>query len=213
MHSKMDCVSRSPLFSPLAPAVKAKLITVTHHRKFYQKGQLIRQPLDHQEGMLILDEGTAKIYALAANGKEKIIELLRSGDVVGQHWLFAPHENQGFIQATSDAWVCSIQYDDFQRLLGESTSLSLAMINNFGNQLIEAEKNQLRRDLLDAKARLMAYLRDCAVESGQIEFELPLKKKELANILGITPETLSRQFKQLAAEGQIIVNKRQITIC
>lgn len=38
MHSKMDCVSRSPLFSPLAPAVKAKLITVTHHRKFYQKG-------------------------------------------------------------------------------------------------------------------------------------------------------------------------------
>ena len=94
MHSKMDCVSRSPLFSPLAPAVKAKLITVTHHRKFYQKGQLIRQPLDHQEGMLILDEGTAKIYALAANGKEKIIELLRSGDVVGQHWLFAPHENQ-----------------------------------------------------------------------------------------------------------------------
>ena len=90
MHSKMDCVSRSPLFAPLTPAVKAKLITVTHHRKFYQKGQLIRQPLDHQEGMLILDEGTAKIYALAVNGKEKIIELLRSGDVVGQHWLFLP---------------------------------------------------------------------------------------------------------------------------
>ncbi|WP_311317686.1 helix-turn-helix domain-containing protein [Lactiplantibacillus plantarum] len=42
---------------------------------------------------------------------------------------------------------------------------------------------------------------------------MPLKKKELANILGITPETLSRQFKQLADEGQIIVNKRQITIC
>jgi CRP/FNR family transcriptional regulator len=51
------------------------------------------------------------------------------------------------------------------------------------------------------------------VESGQVVFELPLKKKELANILGITPETLSRQFKQLAMEGKIIVNNRQITMC
>ncbi|MGA3320409.1 Crp/Fnr family transcriptional regulator, partial [Lactiplantibacillus pentosus] len=102
---------------------------------------------------------------------------------------------------------------DFQQLLGESASLSLAMINNFGNQLIEVEKNQMRRDLLDAKDRLMAYLRDVAVESGQVVFELPLKKKELANILGITPETLSRQFKQLAMEGKIIVNSRQITMC
>ncbi len=53
MHSKMDCISRSPLFAPLSPTIKTKLITVTHHRKFFQKGQLIRQPLDHQEGMLI----------------------------------------------------------------------------------------------------------------------------------------------------------------
>ncbi|MGA3356129.1 hypothetical protein [Lactiplantibacillus pentosus] len=75
MHSKMDCISRSPLFAPLSPTIKTKLITVTHHRKFFQKGQLIRQPLDHQEGMLILDEGTAKVYALADNGKEKIIDL------------------------------------------------------------------------------------------------------------------------------------------
>lgn len=213
MHSKMDCISRSPLFAPLSPTIKTKLITVTHHRKFFQKGQLIRQPLDHQEGMLILDEGTAKVYALADNGKEKIIDLLHTGDVVGQRWLFASHENQGYIQATSDAWVCSIQYADFQQLLGESANLSLAMINNFGNQLIEVEKNQMRRDLLDAKDRLMAYLRDVAVESGQVVFELPLKKKELANILGITPETLSRQFKQLALEGKIIVNNRQITMC
>ena len=38
MHSKMDCVSRSPLFSPLAPAVKAKLITVTITGNFIKKG-------------------------------------------------------------------------------------------------------------------------------------------------------------------------------
>lgn len=33
--------------------------------------------------MFILDEGMVKIYVLVVNGKEKIIELLCSGDVVG----------------------------------------------------------------------------------------------------------------------------------
>ena len=42
--------------------------------------------------------------------------------------------------------------------------------------------------------------------------QLKLKKKDLASYLGITPETLSRQLKNLEKEGTVKASGRQIEI-
>lgn len=212
MHSELKCISRSPLFVNLPQRVKERLLTISSHREFYPRGALIQQPLADADGMVIIDEGSAKVYNVAEDGREKIIYILNSGDIEGQQLLFKHIKNYNFIQSLEDSWVCSIKYTDFQGLLQHSPDLSLSILNNFGNQLIEIERNNVRRDLLDVKSRIMAYFGDLQQLLGKTEFILPIKKKELASMLGITPETLSRQLHVLIQEKRIKVTGRKIRL-
>ena len=70
----------------------------------------------------------------------------------------------------------------------------------------------MRRNSLEAGPRLYASLKDYADEAGSDTFTLPLKKKDLASLLGITPETLSREFSKLKKDGYIAAKGKQITI-
>ena len=46
----------------------------------------------------------------------------------------------------------------------------------------------------------------------EAEFELPLSRKELAELTGLTSETVIRILKQFAQEGIIQLNKKKIII-
>ena len=211
-HSAIDCISRLELFSQLPSDLKESLVNISTHRKLYPKGSFIDQPGADQLAMYVIDQGLAKVYTTSIDGKDKILYLLKSGEIAGQKNLFRQDKINSYIQAVEDTWVCSIKYHDFQQLLEQSQSLSLAMLNNFGSQLTEIEQNSARRDLLDAKERLLAYLTDIAAEKGTNQFHLPLKKKELASLLGVTAETLSRQFKSLADEGKLEYANRLVKL-
>nr|WP_284142841.1 helix-turn-helix domain-containing protein [Furfurilactobacillus milii] len=57
----------------------------------------------------------------------------------------------------------------------------------------------------------MSYLTDKLENASSNTFQLPVKKKELASFLGLSPETLSRQLKALQKEGVITVSGKHIT--
>lgn len=213
MHSELNCIGRSVLFNNMSIAEKEKLLTTSSHRQYYAKGALIRQPNDQFNGLLIIDQGLTKAYQVAENGKEKILYVLKSGDVSGQQYLFTKHTNLTmYLEALEDTWVCSIQYNDFQDLLRKDPAISLALLNNFGNMIVGFEEQNVRRDLLDAEDRVMDYFKQQCIQNETDQFILPLKKKELAGYLGITPETLSRKMKALEDKQRIKVDGKQITV-
>ena len=153
-----------------------------------------------------------RVYSLNEDGKETILGLLNKGDSEGQEHLFSTSARENFIQATTDAWVCSMTRNDFQKLVRQTPDLALSLLNDFGQKLVTAEKNTVRRNSMDAKQRIMAYLNDLSKKQGTNKVKLDLKKKDLAGYLGITPETLSRKLKELAKENKIQVDKKIITI-
>lgn len=211
-HSEIACLSKAAIFKNLPLRLRQKLVTISSHQDFFPKGSLIRQPLDGQNGMIVIDQGHAKVYSLNQDGKETVLNILAEGDSTGQENLFSNQEHENFIQATEDCLVCSMKQSDFQQLLEDTPDLALSMLNDFGQRLVRAERNTIRRNSMGAKDRLLDYLREQALQATSSTFNLPLSKKDLANYLGLTPETLSRQLKILEQEGMINVTGRQITI-
>lgn len=211
-HSAIACLSKSPLFKDLPLRLRQKLVTISSHQDFFPKGSLIRQPLDGKDGMIVIDQGHAKIYSLNAAGKETILAILNKGDSTGQENLFNPNSHENFIQATTDCLVCSMKRNDFQALLKETPDLALTMLNDFGQRLAAEEKNIVRRNSMRAGERILDYLQEQGAQAGRATFKLPLKKKDLANYLGLTPETLSRQLTALQRAGQIVVQGQTITL-
>ncbi|KRL26026.1 CRP FNR family transcriptional regulator [Limosilactobacillus frumenti DSM 13145] len=211
-HSEIACLSKATIFKNLPLPLKKKLVTISSHQDFFPKGSFIRQPLDGKDGMIFLDSGHAKVYTLNTAGKETVLEVLNKGDSTGQENLFSTGNHENFIQATEDCLVCSMKRHDFQMMLKDSPDLALSLLNDFGERLITAEKNTVRRNSMNAKERVLDYLKDHGKKLGKTSFNLPLQKKDLANFLGLTPETLSRQLNALQASGQIIVKGQFISL-
>lgn len=211
-HSAVVCISRVDLFSSLSPDALKKIAAISTHQKYFPRNTIIRQPGDGKEGMIFMDEGSAKIYSLNEDGKETVLGVINKGDYAGQQSLFKEPNHENYIQALQDTYVCSINRDDFQNLLKKTPDLVISLLNNFGEKLVVAETNSIRRNSMNAKDRLMDYLVEQSQKLRTARFTLPLKKKDLASYLGTSPETLSRQLKLLEKEGRIKVNRREITI-
>lgn len=211
-YSPIACLSKAALFTDLPIELKEKLVTVSEHQQKFPKGSIIRQPDDGKDGMIVIDQGKAKVYNLSKDGKEVVLGILQKGDIEGQQHLFKQSESENFVEAVEDTWVCSINRADFQNLLQKTPDLSLKLLNNFGEKLVAIEHNSVLRNTLDAKERILAYLNDLANEQGKNEVKLELKKKDLASYLGITPETFSRKLKELEKDGKIEVHGRWIKL-
>ena len=210
-HSPLQCLKQVTIFKNVPDDTLDKLTKVSTHRIYYKKGEFISTP-DSQNSVIAIDEGKAKVYTLSDDGKEKILYIANKGSINGQDNLFTDQKISRYMQATEDTWVCSIKHDDFQNFLASTPEVAISLLNSIGSRLLSLEVNSSRRDLMNAKERIYSYLLDWQKELGTDNYTLPIKKSEFASMLGITPETLSRQFKVLVKEGKIKMNGKRIQV-
>lgn len=76
-HSPVACLSKAALFTDLPIELKEKLIAVSEHQQRFPKGSIIRQPDDGKDGMIVIDQGKAKVYNLSKDGKEVVLGILQ----------------------------------------------------------------------------------------------------------------------------------------
>ena len=77
------------------------------------------------------------------------------------------------------------------------------------NQFLNIREKYLSLILKNAEERFVDFL----VKSNHQDFaELTVSKKNIASLLDITPESLSRIIKKLEKEGSIVTDKNKIKI-
>ncbi|MGN1284493.1 MAG: Crp/Fnr family transcriptional regulator, partial [Candidatus Limosilactobacillus intestinavium] len=67
-HSAIGCISKAGLFSQLPHDMLKKIAPISTHQEYFPKGSFIRQPGDGKDGMMFVDDGSAKIYNLNRDG-------------------------------------------------------------------------------------------------------------------------------------------------
>lgn len=132
-HSPMACIRKAAIFKNLPNEMLEKLVPISTHQEYFPKGSIIRQPGDGKNGMLFMDQGSAKIYNLNEDGKETVLGVLNQGDANGQQNLFQEHAQENFVQALQDTYVCSIERRDFQKLLKKTPDLALNLLPELSN--------------------------------------------------------------------------------
>jgi CRP/FNR family transcriptional regulator len=153
-----------------------------------------------------LIRGALKIAAIDADGTESILALVHPAGVVGEMFTpFPAHE----VTALTDSEVCLFARGDLEDAVQRHPELGLALLRRAQEDLHDA------RELLDmsrrrgAKARLAGLIQALARAASDsschpaAEFVLPLTRGEMAAMLGLTIETVSRQFGELEAAGAV----------
>lgn len=212
MKKILDAIAAVPAFSglPESQLIEIRQITIDKHCR---KGEVIFSEGDKANGFYVVVEGQVKIFKLSPDGKEQILHIFGPGEPVGEVPVFAGQNFPANAQAISDNHLLYFPRSVFLELISRNPSLSLNMLAVLSKRLRQFTTQIENLSLKEVPGRLASYLIVLAdEEENEGEVTLPISKGQLASLLGTIPETLSRIFAKMSAQGLIEVKGRHISI-
>lgn len=168
----------------------------------YRAGETIFHAGDDNRQCATLVSGLLKIVDCDSEGVERIITLIHPAGFVGE--LFAPLHRYDIV-ALNTARICQFPRDDYEKMVDESPELTQGLLRR-ALQSVEDNRKFLalvnRRTAREKVAGLLLALADASgpapCEPAR-HIDMCMTREEMAALLGITMETVSRQISQLEA--------------
>ena len=191
--------------SALSPDDRGELAKMGHHRR-YARGETIVAAGDAATICATLTRGAAKMSTIDRDGTERIVALVHPAGMLGQ--LFAPTATLN-VTALTDSEACLFPRARFEALSEARPALARRLLSEISRELDESRslidlisKRQARGRVA---ALILAFSRAASPAPCHDEavFELPLRRGEMAQLLGITIETVSRTLTALEREGAV----------
>ncbi len=198
-------VRDSAACAALNPEERAELAAMGRHHDF-RRGETVMRAGDANIACATLVSGALKVVSTDIEGQEQILSVVHPAGFVGE--LFAPIAHHDVV-ALTDSRLCLFTRRDYEAAVARFPALASALLRRSSEELLEA------RTLLDLKGRrsakaqlaglLLAFAKSASDSSCHPAeaFDLPLSRAEIANLLGLTIETVSRQLTCLERDGLI----------
>lgn len=172
-----------------------------------KRGEMLFAAGDDEAACATLVSGALKVTAFGADGNEQILSLVHPSGFIGE--LFSPFAHHDVV-ALTESKLCTFARKDVERAIDDYPALARALLRRSQEDLL-ATRNLLELTAhASAEARLAALLHDFASAASDSSchiadhFELPLTRGEIANMLGLTIETVSRKLGELEEMGAIV---------
>ncbi|NDJ56484.1 Crp/Fnr family transcriptional regulator [Enterobacteriaceae bacterium 4M9] len=181
-------------------------------RKRVAKGAYIYRHGAPVTSLFALRSGIAKVY----DSERTLIGIVQPGQVIGAEELFMPCHHYD-VQAACDIEVCELQNRHFYQISQITSDFTLFMINILSRSAREKQRFISVMVQSDGIKKIRGFLQLLCELNREYGFEhrcltLPVSKKELAQLLGISLSTLTRALETLVEQQIITVNKKNITL-
>jgi CRP/FNR family transcriptional regulator, anaerobic regulatory protein len=162
--------------------------------------------------------GVVKLSKLTANGRRQIVGLQFAPDFLGRP--FSEYSDSE-IEAATQVKLCSFPRAALEELVRTSPALEHRLYQQASRELQEAHDWMLALGRKSATEKVAGFIYFVATRidpekahsSTPVLIDLPLDRQDIADFLGLTIETVSRQITKLRKAGVIkLVNNRTIEI-
>ncbi|ABC62652.1 Crp/Fnr family transcriptional regulator [Erythrobacter litoralis] len=171
-----------------------------------KRGEMLFAAGDEDHACATLLRGALKVSAVDREGEERILALIHPAGFVGE--LFQPFAHHDVV-ALTDCELCVFARREMEAALERHPALARAMLRRSQDDLHAARELLELTGKQDAATRLagliMAMARaasDSPCHPSQA-FDLPLTRGEMAQMLGLTIETVSRRMSKFEKDGLI----------
>ncbi len=196
----------------------AALEEIKFYRSF-QAGQTLIWSGDRMDFVASVVTGVATLTQVMEDGRTQTVGLLFPSDFVGRPGRDTAPYN---VIATTDVMMCCFRKKPFEELMARTPHIGQRLLEMTLDELDAAREWMLllgRKTAREKIASLLAIVarRDASlqgqVRQRQVTFELPLTREAMADYLGLTLETVSRQISALKREGIIeLAGKRTVHV-
>ena len=212
IESCRNCVYSSPLFEGLSDEELNYLAGFASNASF-KKGDTIYLQGDEIHFISFLKKGLIKVFKKGEDGKDQIISIAKPNDCVGLLSVFSNKHHQYSTSALEDSVLYYIELSRLKyilrnngafgiRLLGRISTAADTIINNVYNIHKKNLRGRIAYILLEFADEI--YLTD--------QFELPVSRREIGELIGMTTENVIRIFSEFRHDGIIAMHCKTISI-
>ena len=196
----------------------ARLEQIKYYRSF-QAGQTVIWSGDRMDFVASVVSGIATLTQTLEDGRRQMVGLLLPSDFVGRPGrAMATYD----VTATTDLVMCCFRKKPFEDMMSTTPHIAQRLLEMTLDELDAAREWMLllgRKTAREKIASLLAIIarRTASLKTvgktNDVKFDLPLTREEMADYLGLTLETVSRQVSALKRDGLIqLEGKRHVVV-
>ncbi len=184
-------------------------------RRTLHRGQALFHQEEENRGVFCVSRGLIVLRTHHEDGRSTLLRLAYPGDVIGYRSFLEGRPHRTEARALLPSRVCTVATRDAQQVIGKNpgvmgrlTSHCILEIDRNHDRIIAAATISNQQRLADILTRLMQAHGE--TRDGYMRMKLPLSRRDLADLIGVQTETVSRLFMRLQQEDRFRVSGREI---
>jgi len=164
----------------------------------------------YPKGVFYIHSGIVKVYKHGIQGKEQIIQIFKSGDLLGFRAMLSEKNYNVHAQCLEQTDICFISKKDFMTYLDSNPLIRNELIRGLSMEL--QDRADYLTDMAQKSVKQRTAMSLVILHEIYNEKEINLSREDLANLVGTATETLIRLLKEFKKDAIIDVSGRKIKI-
>ena len=183
----------------------------------YKKGQNLFLSGNPPFGLYCVHSGKVKITKTDNDGKETIVRIVGSGDVLGHRSLFSDSPYSASATVLESGIICFVAKETIKSLIQKEPSLATNIISRVSKEMGAAENklaSMARKSVRERFAETLLLLKDnfSIEQDGKTKLDIRLTREELGSMVGAASENVIRLMTEYKELGYIEQEGKDIYI-
>jgi CRP-like cAMP-binding protein len=211
-NSCLDCQDKSCATEKLG---KDELELITSNRyvsEIKRKTNILNSgsPTSH---IIYLRSGLVKEYLLKSDNTEQILQIILPHSYLGLTSLFGDKINHYSYTALTDLKVCYIDIDVFTQMVKRNGNFAFEILTSVGRESLY----NFHRFIAQSNKKIYGRIADMLIYFSRVvfsstKFQIPLTRREVADMVGTSRESTGRVLSKFHSEGIIKISGKKVVI-
>jgi len=212
---KWDFESESVLTD--LPLDDLELLTANKSEQIYKKGEVIFREGGYPGGIFYITEGKVKKYKVDKDGKEQIIYVANTGELLGYHAILSEDRYPDSSAALEESKIAFIPKEDFLDALQQSNILTRRLLKTLSHEFAVLANSLTMYAQKTVRERLALQL-IVIREKYKVNFkpgmpvEINMSRDDLASLVGTARENVVRVLTEFKEDAILETRGRKIIV-
>ncbi len=211
---KIDFLRNIKLFSSLSDEELHHISSKVNIEEF-KKNEVILHEEDTNEFMYIILFGNVRVTQTTKEGKEIILSIHKSDDFFGEISLIDGKTSPATVTATENSLVAIVSKKDFYSLIFNQSKVIENLLKILCSRLRDSWKRIELLNFKNASDRIKMIFLMLSYDNGKktdegIILNIKITHQNIADMTGLTRETVTRIIDKWQASGEITILKNKL---
>ncbi|HLZ87481.1 MAG TPA: Crp/Fnr family transcriptional regulator [Puia sp.] len=199
------------------PERDKELLMARKLEQVYKNGEIIFREETYPTGIFFLVNGKAKKYKVDKDGREQIIYVAHSGELLGYHAILSGDNYPDSAAVMKDSLIAFIPREDFIEAIRQSDILNRRLLKTLSHEFVVLTNSLAlfaQRSVRERLALQLIVVREKYKEDFEpgMPVEINMSRDDLASLVGTARENVVRMLSEFKEDGIVETKGRKIIV-